>query len=170
MTLTLKQKDTLLGIGMVLETLGLALMIGGMLALGAFVAPAVFGHFPREEAGKVMTLIFRRYDYILLPSVGLIALGEILRTWVHGYSTHIVARVRYVVFIILVVLSLFSILVVNPKIEAYQHAGALRGVGAEGIAFDSLHRKSEALYKSELLLAIILLILVSIPPRLSREE
>src|SRR5690348_16357646 len=108
MSLTLKRSNALLGTGNVLENLGLALMIGGMLALGAFVAPAVFKQFPLPEAGRVMTLIFRRYDDVLLVSVGMIIAGEILRTLVLGYTTRLAVRVRYVIVMLLFVLSIFS--------------------------------------------------------------
>lgn len=157
------RRRVLMGTGNVMEFLGLALMIGGMLALGAFVAPAVFGNFPREAAGLVMTRIFRRYDAVLLVSLILVFAGETIRTVFLGSFGRWLDRVRYAVMIVLAVLTLFTVLIVHPQIESFQQAGVRRGVGEQGMAFDRLHRQSETLYKGGLALAVILLVLASIP-------
>ncbi|MBY0403059.1 MAG: DUF4149 domain-containing protein [Cyanobacteria bacterium] len=65
--------------GTALLMMGLALMVGGMLALGAFTAPTLFKMLPRPEAGAVMATIFHRYDSVLMVALVLVLLGEGLR-------------------------------------------------------------------------------------------
>ena len=46
-----------------LELVGLALWVGGMLTLGAVVAPTIFNTVtPTEMAGEAMSLIFRKFN------------------------------------------------------------------------------------------------------------
>ncbi len=146
----------------VIEYLALSLMIGGMLALGAFVAPAIFGNLPLDEAAKVMTLIFRRYDGVMFVGLILIVFGEVVRMATSDAFSRLVHRIRYVGVVLLVCLSLFSLFVVNPKIAQFQHQGVVRGVGKAGIALDQTHRQAEMLYKTELSLEVLILILLSI--------
>ena len=41
-----------------------AVWLGGMLALGAIVAPIVFGTIPRPEAVDAMTAVFARFQFV----------------------------------------------------------------------------------------------------------
>jgi Domain of unknown function (DUF4149) len=147
--------------GNVLEHLGLAFMIGGMLALGAFVAPALFHNFPLPEAGIVMTAIFRRYDIVLAVSVAFILMGEIIHLSTVGFSKQLKDRFRLVMVLLIAIVSFFSLVLIHPKMEGYQKAGVVRGVGETGMQFDKLHKQSETLYKAQLILAVILLIFVA---------
>ena len=144
----------------VLECLGLALMIGGMLALGAFVAPAVFHAFPKPEAGAVMTLIFRRYDVLLGLSAILVVLGEMISLlWEPVRCCRWQRGIRLLITFLLAGSLGIGIFSTNPQIERFQHQGVQRGVGPAGQQFDQLHHQSESLYKFGLLLAIALLAL-----------
>ncbi len=144
------------------ENLGLALMIGGMLALGAFTAPAVFHAFPKEDAGRVMTLIFRRYDIVLTASLILILFVEISRHFRKGFQFSPLPLRRYLVLIPLLLIGIYAQDFIHPQIEQYQKAGVIRGVGQAGLKFDRLHHQSEAFYKLELLFAVLLLMMNSL--------
>jgi hypothetical protein len=141
--------------------LGLALMVGGMLALGAFTAPVVFGQFPREEAGPAMALIFRRYDIVLLVALALVLLGERIRLASKAVPTRSrLAIVRYVLLALLTAGVLFSSLMVNPDIERMNRAGWHRGhATARESRFEATHKLSENLYKADLLLEVLLILL-----------
>lgn len=149
----------------VLQHLGLALMIGGMLALGAFVAPALFANVPRLYAGKTMTLIFMRYDNVLLAGIILVVAGEVIRAAAIGIAPRLISAVRLATVVLLTAMTAYSLFVIHPPIEQYQQQGVLRGVGEAGYRFDQLHKQSEALYKSQLLVAVVLLVLVAVAPR-----
>lgn len=141
--------------------LGFALMAGGMLALGAFTAPVVFGQFSREEAAPVMALIFRRYDIVLLVALGLALLGEGLR-WA---SKQIALKswpslMRMVLLSALTISMLYSTLSVNASIESMNKAGWRRDfTTAQGRQFEAAHKLSESLYKMELLMVVLLILI-----------
>lgn len=135
--------------------LGLAFMVGGMLALGAFTAPIVFHELPLEDAGRVMTLIFRQYDVVLTVSGVLVLLGQVVIQFLSPKSLRL--KLQGALVGLLLGSMAYGLFVVHPKIEAYQKAGIVREEGAEGKSFDALHKQSELLYKTDLGLGVILL-------------
>lgn len=152
---------TFLPLGSSLQNTGLALMVGGMLALGAFSAPAVFGHFPRHEAGLVMAQIFRRYDIVLLVALGLVWVGEWLRRCSRQVAIKTpVALVRYLLLAALSVSLLYATQVVNARIEQMNQAGLHRDfLTPQGREFEQTHKLSESLYKADMLMALFLVLL-----------
>lgn len=154
-------------LGLLAQLLALALMIGGMVALGAFTAPVVFSRLPRPDAAALMGIVFRRYDRVLLVALGLLWLGQVplgiarLRSGWRPSSKRALAFVKFVLLLGLSGGLLYSTLIVNPKIERFQQAGLHREQGtAAGKAFDRLHHTSESLYKTDLLLALVFLGLI----------
>ncbi|WP_303674240.1 DUF4149 domain-containing protein [Vampirovibrio chlorellavorus] len=148
--------------GTALQGIGLAIMAGGMLALGAFTAPTVFHTLPREEAAPLMAQIFTRFDTVLQMALGLALLGEALRRaarpslWIQGLG----GRLRLVILALLTVTLLYATVVVNPQITELNRAGVQRNLTtAQGQRFERVHRLSENLYKLDLLLVLLLLIL-----------
>lgn len=54
-----------------IHLISLSFFMGGMFFFTLFIAPAIFGSFPRERAGEVMGVIFPRYflmGYIFIPT------------------------------------------------------------------------------------------------------
>ena len=54
-----------------------AVWVGGMLALGAIVAPVVFGMVAAPMSADAMTVVFRRFDRVALVCVVLLLLSEV---------------------------------------------------------------------------------------------
>ncbi len=149
---------TPLGTG--LQGLGLALLVGGLLALGAFTAPVLFKSFARPEAGDAMMTIFKRYDIILLVSIGLIVGGEICRwipTGMPAMSFFVIAR--YVIILVLVGMTAFSTLGLTPKMVKMYGDPSFRTEVELRETFNKTHKLSERLAKMELLLGVILLLM-----------
>lgn len=148
-----------------LQMLGLALIIGGPLALGAFTAPTVFHALPRAQAGAIMMPVFRHYDIVMLVALGLLLLGEAIRiVSTSNYKDFTGPKViRYGVMGILTAMLGFSLFSVNPHVEELQlsgkHPTAPNVTPAEAEAFESVHHLSESLYKGELMLAVLLIFL-----------
>ncbi|MBX2860453.1 MAG: DUF4149 domain-containing protein [Vampirovibrio sp.] len=110
--------------GTAVQGVGLALIIGGTLALGAFTAPVLFKQFARPDAGQAMTMIFRRYDMVLTVAMLLVIAGEGLRLFSAGLSGFgIVDYIRIAVVLALVGMMCFSLFNVNPKMEAMVKSG-----------------------------------------------
>lgn len=156
-----------LPVGTGVQSLGFALMAGGMLALGAFTAPVVFGQFSRAEAGPAMAIIFRRYDIVLQVALGLALLGE----WFRFASRQIAMKgfvplLRWGLLAGLTVSLLYSTLVVNAEIEQMNRAGLKRDfTTVAGRQFESRHKLSEGLYKADLLLVVLLILLTPFTTR-----
>ncbi len=146
--------------GTALQSIGLALMAGGMLALGAFTAPVVFHTLPRDEAAPLMAQIFTRFDRVLQIALGLALLGEGLRRvalpalWMQGLW----GKLRLATLGLLTVTLLYATVVVNPQIGAMNRAGVHRALNTvQGQRFEQTHRLSESLYKLDLLLIVLVL-------------
>ncbi|MGE0201173.1 MAG: DUF4149 domain-containing protein [Candidatus Melainabacteria bacterium] len=148
--------------GTAIQLAGLALMAGGMLAIGAFAAPVMFKGLSRPEAGDLLTLIFRRYDSVIVTSLGLVLIGELVRvfpgqlTWM---SSGPVAWLRTALLVVLLAAGLYTTMVLNPQIERMHAAGIHPGGSPEGLQFSRVHKTSENLYKLEMALSLLLILL-----------
>lgn len=148
-------------LGTGIQMLGLALMVGGMLSIGAFSAPVIFKHVARPEAGEILTTIFRRYDNVLIAALIMVVVGEVLRIMASsGFQWQApLPLARYAVMTAMIVMMLFSIFKINADIEAMHKAGIGYGATAEGQKFLQTHELSEKLYKTEMFGAVILILL-----------
>jgi hypothetical protein len=131
----------------VAATLALVAWMGGLVALGAFAAPEVFGQLPRDTAGAVMGEIFRRFDTVVLGAAALLAGCEVVRL-VGDRPRDRLARVRLAAAAIAVAAAIVSSAWLSPRIHAAFKAGARRGVGAAGAVLDRDHRLAEAAGKA----------------------
>lgn len=148
-------------LGCGLQTLGFSLMAGGMLALGAFTAPVVFGQFPRAEAGPVMAIIFRRYDIVLQVALGLTLIGEALR-FISGKVAlkGPLPLFRWLLMGGLTLSVLYATVFVNADIERMNRAGMRRDfTTVAGRQFEKAHKLSEGIYKANLLIVVLLILL-----------
>lgn len=143
-----------------LQLIAYALVLGGMLALGAFTAPVLFQQFPRPEAGAAMTVIFRRYDLVLSIALVMLLIGEALRwgaigspVWTNGFAV-----ARFVLVLGLAGTLVAGTQVFGPKLELLQKDPALHQDSVKMAEFQSLHKQSEGVYKVALILALLLLI------------
>lgn len=148
------------GIG--LESIGLALVLGGLVALGAFTAPELFRVLDRPAAGEAMTRIFRRYDKVIAVALVLMIVGEgqrysLTSEWfpqTFPELFHTVLAFALIGYLTVLVLD------VNPKLEKAQLEGVatLPADDAKVIAFNTLHKTSERLAKLSAVLALVLLL------------
>lgn len=128
--------------------LGLALWIGGAIALGALVAPALFRTLPRPDAGAIFGPVLRRFAYLRLAAVGLMVFGagsKYLRFETHAATPWIAVRWALIAFLAVVVV--YEIVSLHPRMEK------------RGDDFAKLHKRSEALMKLSLIVAVVALFL-----------
>jgi hypothetical protein len=150
--------------GTALLMVGLALMVGGMLALGAFTAPTLFKMLPRSEAGAVMATIFHRYDSVLMVALVLVLLGEGLRfLGSASLQKEWLQKTRWILLLALVGMAGYTIFSLTPTILEMQQTGftptGIHHSPAVAQAFNEAHHLSESLYKLELLAALLLILL-----------
>ena len=134
-----------------LYQLGLALWIGGSVALGALVAPALFKALPRAEAGAIFGPTLRRFSRLRVLAVAMIITGAAARYigWERNATSPWIA-IRWVAVALLALTVLYEIAYLEPAME--RHRG-------DPIAFGKLHHRSELLMKSALVVSVVALFL-----------
>ncbi len=133
-----------------LYQIGLAIWIGGSIVLGALVAPMLFKAMPRAEAGAIFGPTLRRFSRLRVIAVLLVILGAAGKYvgWERNASSPWIA-IRWLAIAILAFSVVYEIGYLGPALE--------RNRGQE--AFARLHRRSEVLMKSTLVVAVVALLL-----------
>ncbi len=129
-----------------LYTAGLAIWIGGALALGIFVAPALFRTLPRDQAGGIFGPVLRRFARMRLFAVILVIVGAGVKyaVWeTHAASPWIAIRWSAIAFLAFTVV--YEVFVLYPAVEA------------RGPSFERLHKRSETLMKASTTAAFVAL-------------
>jgi len=133
--------------------------LGGLVALGAFAAPRVFGILDRETAGSVMGPIFRNFDTLVIVAATVFAAAEIARVVAVGARGWL-ARARVAAGAALVACGLMSALWLGPQIAEAFDAGVRRDHTSDaGRAMDIAHSRAELAGKTAILLGAIWLAL-----------
>jgi uncharacterized membrane protein len=134
-----------------LYQIGLAIWIGGSVVLGALVAPALFKALPRAEAGAIFGPTLRRFSRLRVLAVVLIVIGAAAKYigWERNATTPWIA-VRWVAIALLALTVLYEIAWLEPAMQRNR---------ADATAFGRLHRRSELLMKSALVVTVVALFL-----------
>ena len=134
-----------------LYQIGLAIWIGGSVVLGALVAPALFKALPRAEAGAIFGPTLRRFSRLRVLAVALIVIGATAKYfgWERNATTPWIA-VRWVAVALLAMTVLYEIAWLEPAMQRNR---------ADPTVFGRLHRLSELLMKSALVVSVVALLL-----------
>jgi hypothetical protein len=133
--------------------LGLALWIGGAVALGALTAPALFRALPHPEAGAIFGPTLRRFARLRVGALLLIVggAGTKFLLWETHARTPWLA-LRWVAIAFLAVTLIYEI--------AFQEGAMGRAQAAGDTArFGLLHRRAEGLMKASIGAALLALFL-----------
>jgi len=128
--------------------LGLAVWIGGALALGALTAPALFRELPRPQAGGIFGAILRRFARVRLAALVVTILAAAVKFLVwetHARSVWI--GIRWAALALMAAAVLYEILSLEPAIHKRDER------------FPILHKRSEMLMKVTLLAALVAMFL-----------
>ena len=154
-------------IAAVVYVLALALWAGGLVVLGAVVAPTVFRIVPAPTSADAMTVVFRRFDVIAMTCAVVALVAEAALAFFGKKTTRLDvgrAGATVVAAVLAIVLGLW----LSPAIEGLHRGGAVRGYGAAGLALERYHRLAESTAKVELVLVATATVLVLL--RLARRE
>jgi hypothetical protein len=155
--------QTFFTVGSRLSLISLSLFVGGIITLGANVAPLLFKTLARPDAGLTMTMIFRRFDAWMTVGLLVLLLGEALKLWSNGLPSEIFGWLRFGVLALFSGLILFSIFILHPQLEAQQALQtAAQSVTSESLpsstTFHAIHHQSEQFMRFAWMLALTLLI------------
>jgi Domain of unknown function (DUF4149) len=131
----------------VLEGLALCLWLGGLVAIGALVAPVAFGVLSRPEAGRVVGECFRRLNLIGFACGGVLLLALLLESAALPRAATGLRTARAALVIGAVALSFYLALRLFPEMEA------LRAAGSSPL-FQQLHHRASRLLSVQMLLLL----------------
>ncbi|MEA2746116.1 MAG: hypothetical protein QOI41_259 [Myxococcales bacterium] len=140
------------------QLLALAVWAGGLLALGAIVAPIVFRVVPAPTSADAMTLVFRRFDVVAIVCAAVALVAEAAFAKRGGKVT----RGDLARGLCLVAASGLAIAIgawLSPAIADLHRAGAVRAIGESGLALERLHHLAEAFAKAEIFLLLATFVL-----------
>lgn len=136
------------------------LVVGGLIALGACAAPAVFGRVPAPLSGDAMGNAFARYDRVAIGAAAVIVGAELVRTFVaRRLRPDRVARGRRIASILLAGFVSVMALSITPTINALHQAGVKRGEGEAGQRLADVHARAELFGKLEAALGLLVIAL-----------
>ena len=121
--------------------------LGGLLTLGAIVAPVVFHTIPAPLSADAMTVVFRRFDKVAMACAGIVlaaeawrvARGETKAGLLGGgarMATYDAARIAIAVFAS--AMAVWQAMALSPEIERLHLEGAIRGSGPLGVRLGSV--------------------------------
>ncbi|MDB4944057.1 MAG: hypothetical protein JWP97_3591 [Labilithrix sp.] len=131
-----------------LQLAAIGMWASGLVVLGAIVAPIVFSVVPAPGSADAMTQVFRRFDLVAIACAVIALAAEAFLARGSGrISKPALARVMYLTTAAGLAIAVATWL--SPRIAALHQGGAIRGVGADGLALERLHRMAENFGKLE---------------------
>jgi Domain of unknown function (DUF4149) len=144
-------RPSLLILARALEGLALCLWLGGLVAVGALVAPVAFGVLSRPEAGRVVGECFRRLNLIGCVCGGVLLMALLLESTSRPRAASGLRAARASLVIAAVALSLYLGLRLFPQMDA------LRAAGSSPL-FQELHHRASRLLSFQMLLLLAVLL------------
>jgi hypothetical protein len=143
--------------------------LGGLVALGALVAPVVFRVVSYPANADAMTLVFRRFDLVAMGAGATMLATEAVRLAL-GVRFARSDRGRAAATVLAACLAAYEGTRVSPRIAALHAGGAIRGLGERGVELARLHDLAETLGKLQLalLVAVIALHVIALTSRADR--
>jgi len=131
--------------------LGIAVWLGGLVALGAIAAPVVFSIVPYPSSADAMTAVFLRFDRVAMSCAAVVLAAEALQA---GTRVPFAAPdyVRTALSALAAALAVAEAKIFSPRIAALHGAGVVRGVESAGLELAKLHDTAEWLGKAQLIL------------------
>lgn len=142
----------------VLALVAVAVWLGGLVTLGAIVAPTIFALVSMPASADAMTQVFLRFDVLAMISAAGLLTTEAARA-VGRIPFGRIDHARAAASVLAAAAAVLEGASVSPRIAALHAAGALRGRGPEGLELDRLHQMAETLGKTQVLLLVAVLTL-----------
>lgn len=147
----------------VIALLAAAVWLGGIVVLGAVVAPIVFHTVHAPDSADAMTKVFLTFDKLAMSSAIVIALTEAARS--RFGSVRRVDMLRIAAGTLAFVLAFVQGLWLSPRIAELHAQGAIRNVGELGVALEIVHKTSELCGKTESLMVAAFIVLAIVSER-----
>jgi uncharacterized membrane protein len=142
--------------------LGLALWIGGAIALGALAAPVLFRSLPRPQAGAIFGPTLRRFARLRVLALVMIVAGASLKFLI--YETHAATIWLTLRWAAIAFLALELVYEIGYQERAMERLRVQFGSGVaeddpRRLTFGRLHKRAEVLLRVSVLAALLALVL-----------
>lgn len=145
------------------EILGLGIWIGGMLTIGAIVAPTIFTHLESIElAGETMSLIFQKFNgglvYVCIFMVVLGFAGKVFLVPKPGWSR----RIEGGLIVLMILSAIYIGSVLSPKLQELRMIRA--GDGDNMVVkeqFEKGHKLSVGLFNFNLFAGLVVVFMAA---------
>lgn len=137
-----------------IAALSVSLWVFGLFVVGAIVAPVVFRGFAANDAANAMTVVFRRFDRVILACAAITLACEATSALVSRPLGRL-DTARGAVAIVLALLGGYHALRLSPGIADLHAHGAIRGLGEGGLQLEALHRQATTLATGQLVLGVL---------------
>jgi hypothetical protein len=141
----------------VVALIAIALWLGGLLVLGALVAPVVFSIVALPSAADAMVVVFRRFDRVAMMCAAVLLSVEAFRAVAGAPTRFAVWRGAASAFAALA--AVFQGLWASPHIAALHAQGAVRGLGPSGAELARWHDLAEWTGQLQVVLLVALIAL-----------
>lgn len=132
------------------ETLALAVWVGGLVSIIATVIPAVFNTIGMETGGRMLTRTFQGYDRLVLVSAGLIVAGTLVRVYGStGKWREQIGMTELALLTTMVIIATTLAFWLTPETVRLQELAFGAKEAAKRVAYDEFfayHRVARALY------------------------
>jgi hypothetical protein len=136
--------------------------LGGLLVLGAVVAPIVFHEVPMPESADAMTLVFVAFDKIAISASAIVAVAEVIRFRADALATDTISKIDFARLGAIAIAGTLAIIQgvwLSPAIVLLHREGAIRGLGPSGEKLERIHAWSERCGKTESVLLVVMIVL-----------
>lgn len=141
-----------------LALVAIAVWLGGLLALGALVAPVVFSMVPLPASADAMVVVFQRFDTVAMTCAALVLCAEAARR-MGRLRLPWVDVVRASLSVAAAAGAVFQGVRISPRIAELHASGALRGVGDAGMELSRIHDVAEACGKAQAVFLFVVIVL-----------
>jgi hypothetical protein len=139
--------------------LAIAAWAGGLVVLGAIVAPTVFRIVPAPSSADAMTVVFGKFDAVAMTAAAIALVAEATLFLKDGKATRL-DLARGAACVLAGVLAIVVGAWLSPGISQLHRNGAVRGFNDAGIELERLHRLAESAGKAQLALLLVVLVLL----------
>ncbi len=122
------------------HTMALVIWVGGMVAIGAIVAPVAFREAPdRSVAGRIVGLSLQRFDLLVVVCiVSLVVTSGLMARWYGRWSPWY--AVQYACIALMSLSALLSMTIVSPKMRSLRRGLEDGAMPINSAEFDRLHQ------------------------------
>ncbi len=141
--------------------LGLALWVGGSVALGALVAPQLFRALPREQAGGIFGRMLRRFARLRVGALVAAIAAAAVKYALWERTPTLWMAIRWAALLFMAAAVLYEIAHLEGALERrrLELTPQMEAEDPRRRDFNALHKRAETLLKASVLAAVVAMLL-----------